>query len=65
MWFLQVDFSVADFLHDYKSTLQELVQTDKKSVTYEIISETGPAHDRTFVVEAIIDDVANYSIIFY
>ncbi len=37
-----------DFLHDYKSTLQELVQTDKKSVVYEIVKEDGPAHNRTF-----------------
>lgn len=37
-----------DFLHDYKSTLQELVQTDKKSVVYEIVNEEGPAHNRRF-----------------
>ncbi len=46
-----------DFLHDYKSTLQELVQTDKKSVTYEIVSETGPAHDRTFVCKVYVDGI--------
>ena len=31
-----------------KNTLQELVQTDKKSVVYEIVKEDGPAHNRTF-----------------
>ena len=46
-----------DFLHDYKSTLQELVQTDKKSVTYEIIKETGPSHDKTFVCQVIVDGI--------
>ena len=46
-----------DFLHDYKSTLQELVQTDKKSVTYEIISETGPSHDKTFVCQVMVDGI--------
>lgn len=46
-----------DFLHDYKSTLQELVQTDKKSVTYEIISESGPAHDKTFVCQVKVDGI--------
>ena len=46
-----------DFLHDYKSTLQELVQTDKKSVTYNIISETGPSHDKTFVCEVLVDGI--------
>ena len=29
-----------DFLHDYKSELQELVQTVRKSVVYEIINRT-------------------------
>lgn len=46
-----------DFLHDYKSTLQELVQTDKKSVIYEIISESGPAHDKSFVCQVKVDGI--------
>ena len=46
-----------DFLHDYKSTLQELVQTDKKSVIYEIISESGPAHNKTFVCQVKVDGI--------
>ena len=46
-----------DFLHDYKSTLQELVQTDKKSVIYEIVSETGPAHDKTFTCQVKMDGI--------
>ena len=46
-----------DFLHDYKSTLQELVQTDKKSVKYNIVSETGPSHDKTFVCEVEVDNI--------
>ena len=44
-----------DFLHYYKSTLQELVQTDKKSVVYEIISEEGPAHNRRFECVVKVD----------
>ena len=46
-----------DFLHDYKSTLQELVQTDKKSVVYEITKEEGPAHDKTFECIVKVDGV--------
>lgn len=46
-----------NFLHDYKSTLQELVQTTKKSVVYEIISESGPSHNKHFVCEALVDGV--------
>lgn len=45
------------FLYDYKSLLQELVQTNKKSVEYFVVDESGPAHDKTFVVEVIIDDI--------
>ena len=46
-----------DFVHDYKSTLQELVQTTKKSVVYEIVKEEGPAHDKTFTCHAIVDGI--------
>lgn len=46
-----------DFLHDYKSELQELVQTVKKSVIYEVIDEKGPAHDKTFTCQVKVDDV--------
>jgi ribonuclease-3 len=46
-----------DFLMDYKSLLQESVQTVKKSVTYNLVSETGPAHKREFKVEVVIDDL--------
>lgn len=46
-----------DFLHDYKSELQELVQTLKKTVTYEVIDEFGPAHNRTFVAQVMVDDL--------
>lgn len=45
------------FMKDYKSALQELVQTDRKSVTYDVINETGPAHDKTFEVEVIVDGI--------
>lgn len=44
-----------DFLKDYKTLLQESVQTVKKSVEYRLIGESGPAHKRTFEVEVIID----------
>ena len=45
------------FFDDYKTVLQEMVQTDKKSVEYRIVSETGPAHDKTFEVDVIIDNI--------
>lgn len=43
------------FKYDYKSLLQEMVQTDKKSLEYVLINETGPAHKKTFTVEVQID----------
>lgn len=42
--------------NDYKSKLQELVQSDKRTLVYDIISETGPAHDRTFTARVTMDD---------
>lgn len=46
-----------DFLQDHKSQLQELVQTTKKSVKYEVIGESGPAHDKSFICQVIVGDV--------
>ena len=43
------------FFGDYKSLLQELVQTEKKSLEYKLIDEKGPAHDKTFTIEVIVD----------
>lgn len=45
------------FMVDYKSLLQELVQTDKKSLEYVLVSEEGPAHDKTFAFEVKIDNI--------
>lgn len=42
---------------DYKSLLQELVQTDKRSLEYVVISESGPAHNKNFEVVAKIDNI--------
>lgn len=45
------------FFSDYKSSLQEYVQTTQKSLHYELVSEEGPAHDRTFTVNVKIDGI--------
>ena len=45
------------FSHDYKSVLQELVQTDKRSLEYRVIKESGPSHDKVFEVEVIIEGI--------
>lgn len=46
-----------DFFTDYKSVLQELVQTDKRSLEYVLIEETGPAHNKVFNVNVKIDNI--------
>jgi ribonuclease-3 len=40
---------------DFKSTLQERLARAGDIVTYEVTSELGPPHDRTFEVEASVD----------
>jgi len=45
------------FFNDYKSILQEAVQTDRKSLVYELIDESGPAHEKSFTIAVRIDDV--------
>lgn len=45
------------FIHDNKSYLQEMVQMEKKTLEYVVVSESGPAHDKTFVVDVIVDGI--------
>ena len=34
-----------------------MVQTDKKSLEYKVISETGPAHERKYIIEVLVDGI--------
>ena len=43
--------------NDYKSILQELIQTDKRSLEYVVVDETGPAHNPTFKVIVKVDSI--------
>ena len=45
-----------DFV-DYKSYLQELVQSDKRTLEYRIVNEFGPSHDKTFVTRVYMDQI--------
>ena len=42
---------------DYKSYLQELVQSDKRSLEYKIVEEIGPSHNKTFVTRVYMDQI--------
>lgn len=45
------------FSNDYKSYLQELVQTEKNSVTYKLIKASGPSHNKKFEVEVLVGGI--------
>jgi len=40
---------------DFKSALQELLARRGARVSYEVIAESGPPHERTFEVAAVVD----------
>ncbi len=47
-----------DSLTDYKSKLQEEIQSEhRESVSYELVSEEGPAHDRTYTIKVVFDGI--------
>ncbi|MCR5823337.1 MAG: ribonuclease III [Lachnospiraceae bacterium] len=54
--FVLNDIEKKALFHDSKSLLQEFVQNKmKKSVQYEILSESGPDHNKEFVARVVID----------
>ena len=50
-----VDYAFIETV-DYKSILQEYLQADKRTLKYELVSESGNPHNRTFVFRVVIDD---------
>lgn len=54
--FLLMDIEHKTLFYDAKTTLQEMVQKDGKGVvTYELIEEKGPDHNKTYVTDALVD----------
>lgn len=49
--------SNVDFLKDFKTTLQEMVQTEQRTIEYNLVKEGGPAHKKYFIVEVKIDGI--------
>ena len=45
------------FFSDYKSALQEFVQTEQRSLVYDLVNEEGPAHNKSFTVVVKVDDI--------
>jgi ribonuclease-3 len=50
----QIEFSARTRL-DFKSALQELLARRGANVSYDVVNEAGPPHDRTFEVAAMLD----------
>lgn len=47
-----------EFFYDYKSILQEYVQTGRKSIEYEVTDEYGPPHSKVFEIVVKVDEIA-------
>ena len=45
------------FFQDYKTKLQEFVQTDRKSLEYVLVEASGEAHNMTFKVNVVVDGI--------
>lgn len=45
------------FFQDYKSALQESIQTDKRTLEYVLVDESGPSHNKTFTIVVKVDDI--------
>ncbi|WP_034172216.1 ribonuclease III [Chrysanthemum yellows phytoplasma] len=43
------------YIIDFKTQLQEIVQSEKKTIQYKIVQEQGPAHSKNFVVEVYLE----------
>ena len=52
-----LDLSAPVFEKDHKTRLQELIhaRTHGRQVTYRLIGESGPDHDKTFTMQAVLD----------
>ena len=45
------------FITDYKSYLQEMVQPERTTIEYVVTNEEGPANDKTFTMDVLIDGI--------
>lgn len=54
--FVLSDLENKILFYDSKTVLQEIIQTKPgQALEYELISESGPDHDKTFVVQALLN----------
>ncbi|MCQ2080033.1 MAG: ribonuclease III [Lachnospiraceae bacterium] len=50
------DLENKQLFYDAKTILQERVQQDGKTLSYELVKEEGPDHDKLFTINALIDN---------
>ena len=53
----QIAYGASSYV-DYKTTLQEHLAATNRRVSYRLAGESGPAHERLFVSEAVLDEEA-------
>lgn len=51
-----LDLRAEDLFKDEKTKLQEVIQDQKEKVTYRLVSQEGPDHDKTFTVAAYVGE---------
>ena len=54
--YIMTDIEHKQLFYDSKNILQELVQGERRQLSYRLIGESGPDHDKSFSVEVCVDD---------
>ena len=54
--FIMTDIENKQLFYDSKTILQELIQGRHEQLSYELIDESGPDHDKQFTVAVLVDD---------
>lgn len=53
--FIMTDIENKQLFYDSKTILQELIQGRHEQLSYELIDESGPDHDKQFTVAVLVD----------
>ena len=56
--FILTDLEDKKLFYDSKTILQEIVQAENRDISYHLVREEGPDHDKSFYVEALIGGVS-------
>ena len=56
MKYILNDIEGKRLFYDSKTVLQEMLQKDGHSMSYVLVSEEGPDHDKLYTVNMIVDD---------